>query len=213
MSTDTRTDEITLTDAANQRVLRVEDALRRGHNTQAQLMEHLGLPKTTLINTLEWMIEQGRATKHVRADRRVTYTAVDADRMPVRDVYPSPDRAIPRTPENASAMDTLTAVPSWLKALKPIPAQQGSALAPERPAAAPAARIRKGGQEELILAYLADHPRDSFGPYELGRALAPAGRKPLGVRDACARLAGRGQILQVSDRPVRYMHRMNTREA
>jgi hypothetical protein len=49
-----------------------------------------------------------------------------------------------------------------------------------------------------------EHRGQAYGPYEIGRAIAPQGHKPMGVRDLCARLAREGTLVIVQDKPVRY---------
>lgn len=216
MSTDTiTTDKFA---AANERALRVMAAVADGYDTNGKLIEHLGLPKTTLLSTLAWLVEQGKIEKTTTEDRKVFYRQVDAyaTRNIARDRMPNPDHSRLTAP---TAYDSLLGAPDpriaalLAKRAGAIVPQQGTAQPAEMPAAPRSARLPKGTQEAMILGYLADHPRDSFGPYELGRALAPAGHKALGLRDACARLAERGQILRVQDSPVRYAHRPNVREA
>lgn len=197
--------------AANERALRVTAAIGDGYDTQRKLIELLGMPKTTLLGTLSWLVEQGKIEKVTTEDRKVFYRTRDAFRTAdiVRDRVPHPEG----TYQTDTAFENLCEVPAWLRKVRPIAPAQATARPAEMPAAARSPRLGKGTQEALVLAYLADHPNDAFGPYELGRALAPAGHKPLGVRDACARLADRGQILRVQNSPVRYRHRPNVREA
>lgn len=217
MSTDTITTQPTA--AANERAQRVFSAIADGLRTQGMLMERLGLPKTTLVNTLAWLIEAGRVQRvegSENARRQVFYYPASDQAHELRDQTPRPERRLAAP----SAFDRITECPHpAVKAaidkkqgrVIPAQAQGGTASAPEMPAAARSARLTRGMQEAMILAHMAEHPRDSFGPYELGRAIAPAGHRPLGVRDACARLAARGQILIVQEKPVRYAHRANVR--
>lgn len=210
MTTATITADKTI--AATERAQRVFSAIDDGYDTQVRIMARLAMPKTTLINTLEFLIGQGRVEKHATDDRRVFYRTANAYATPVRDVTPNPDGGL----SEATAYDRIIDPDPRLAALL---AKRPGAIVPQRqqPAEMPAAprspRLAKGGQAAMVLAHLADHPADSFGPYELGRALAPVGHKPLGVRDVCSRLAANGQILKVSDSPVRYRHRPNVREA
>lgn len=217
MSTDTITTHPTA--AANERAQKVFSAVADGLRTQTMLMERLGLPKTTLVNTLAWLINEGRVQRQEGSEgsrRQVYYYPATDQAHSLRDQEPRPERRL----ADPSGFDRITECPHPAVAAAiakkqgrviPAQAQGGTASAPEMPAAARSPRLSKGMQEAMILAHLADHPRDSFGPYELGRALAPAGHRPLGVRDACARLAERGQILIVQNKPVRYGHRANVR--
>lgn len=176
-------------------------AIDNGYDNQKQLMDRLGMPKTTLLNTLTALIEDRRIERVVDG-RNVFYrvpSAFDTLRLENPAITAAikanaAAKAAQATPEQRQAHEASTA-----------------AAAAEIAAAAPATRtgrLPKGQAETLILAYLAAHPQDSFGPYELGRAIAPVGHKPLGVRDACARMAQRGQITATQDKPVRY--RANT---
>lgn len=223
MTTQTATAPAT-TDAAidaNARAQRVFLAVADGYDTQRVLIEKTATPKTTLLGTLAYLVEQGRIEK-VQDGRNVFYRPLTAG-----EAYYAGDRAAritaaaapkERTPSGFDRI-TETPVPAVREAilrnaaaktaaavaagLTTAPAQR-TGSAPERPAAAIGIRLSKGAQEGMILDYLAAHPTASFGPYELGRALAPAGHKALGLRDACARLAERGMITITQDKPVRY---------
>lgn len=66
---------------------------------------------------------------------------------------------------------------------------------------APAPRL---SQADMVLAFLAAHPDEDFGPQAVSKAITPEGRKPLGVRDCLARLAKAGKVTITSEKPLRY---------
>ncbi|MFI7508647.1 hypothetical protein ACIBSS_17630 [Micromonospora aurantiaca] len=91
---------------------------------------------------------------------------------------------------------------------KAAPAQP-QAETPAQPVEAEAAADKKPAtprldQAAMITAFLAAHPGESFSPNEISKAVTPADRKPLGLRDACARLAKADKIAQTSDKPLKY---------
>ncbi|WP_371408909.1 hypothetical protein OG423_32185 [Micromonospora zamorensis] len=59
-------------------------------------------------------------------------------------------------------------------------------------------------QADLVLAFLAAHPDEDFGPQAVSKAITPEGRKPLGVRDCLARLAKADKVTVTSEKPLRY---------
>lgn len=109
-----------------------------------------------------------------------------------------------RTTKTTAATPEKKAQPRTRKAATKTPAAQPKqpAKAAEVQEKAPAApRLR---QADLVLRYLYENPGGEFTPGQIGKAIAPEGHKPLGVRDACARLAKAGEIRQVSAKPLRY---------
>lgn len=211
--TATATTEADATINAAERAQKVYAAIVDGNDSHKLLIMRTGIAKTTLLATLTFLTEAGRVEK-VQDGRNVFYRAINpkGDRR----VQASPDGVLPYEPTAADRLATphpAVAAAIAAKAGTAAPAQRSETApqaAPAAPAAAAGTRLTKGQQEALILRFLAEHPADSFGPYELGRAIAPAGHKPLGVRDACARMASRGQIITAQEKPVRYAHRANT---
>jgi DNA-binding MarR family transcriptional regulator len=64
-----------------------------------------------------------------------------------------------------------------------------------------AERLAPGALGPLVLAYLAAHPGDSFGPAAVGKAL---GRSGGAVSNALAAMAVRGEVKEVTNKPRRY---------
>ncbi|MFG2167428.1 hypothetical protein [Micromonospora chersina] len=133
-----------------------------------------------------------------------------ADELAARDAKaaPAPRR---RSTKAAPAQDA-AAQPAQQPAAAPKPAKAKAATKaapaqpqqPAQPADAKPAPTPRLNQDEMVLAHLAAHPNQEFSPYQLSRALTPEGRKPLGLRDCCARLAAADKITQTSDKPRRY---------
>jgi len=81
------------------------------------------------------------------------------------------------------------------------PAAAGEAT--EVPGDGPAERLRPGGLDELVLAYMREHSEEApFGPTAIAKAL---GRSSGAVGNCLARLASAGEkVTQVGERPRRY---------
>ncbi|WP_414944863.1 hypothetical protein [Amycolatopsis sp. cmx-11-32] len=73
---------------------------------------------------------------------------------------------------------------------------------PASPVAAQAKdRLRKGGLRALVEDYLAEHPQDSFGPAQIGKALSRSGGA---VNNALEKLVTDGYALKTCEAPKRF---------
>jgi DNA-binding MarR family transcriptional regulator len=62
-------------------------------------------------------------------------------------------------------------------------------------------RLGRGALAALVRDYLAERPKESFGPAALGKAL---GRSQGAISNALAAMAERGEAVLVADKPRRY---------
>ncbi|NES30057.1 hypothetical protein GCE86_06725 [Micromonospora terminaliae] len=132
-----------------------------------------------------------------------------ADELAAREAKAAP---APRRRSTKAAAQDAAAQPAQQPAAAPKAAKgkgkaapaQPQPQQPAQPADAKPAPTPRLNQDEMVLAYLAAHPNEEFSPYAISRAITPEGRKPLGVRDCCARLAAADKIAQTSDKPRRY---------
>ncbi|MFF0876863.1 hypothetical protein [Micromonospora aurantiaca (nom. illeg.)] len=112
-----------------------------------------------------------------------------------------PAKAAPAAPAQRTRKGSAKAAPAQ-------PQQPAQAVEAETPAETPAedkpAPTPRLDQAAMIVAFLAAHPGEAFSPNAISKAITPEGRKPLGLRDACARLAKADKIAQTSDKPLKY---------
>jgi DNA-binding MarR family transcriptional regulator len=62
-------------------------------------------------------------------------------------------------------------------------------------------RLERGALAAMVRAYLAERPKESFGPAALAKTL---GRSPGAISNALAAMAERGEAVLVADKPRRY---------
>lgn len=77
--------------------------------------------------------------------------------------------------------------------------------AAEAAPAAPAAQAQRINQADLVIDFLAGNRGLGFTPHEISKAVTPQGRKALGLRDCCARLARDGKIEAAGGAPIKYL--------
>jgi DNA-binding MarR family transcriptional regulator len=144
--------------------------------TAAEVAAALGIGQSTAQKRLAALDASGRV-------RRDPGGRVDGVRAPDR-WHPTGTDAVASEPDTGSE------------------AVGGPQPAEDAPASADGSeRLGRGALAAMVRDYLAERPKESFGPAALGKAL---GRSQGAISNALAAMAERGEAVLVADKPRRY---------